>query len=164
MITLFKSQGPLDRAFEAVLGYEIRKLNTHLPKQKRTMSELLKSTDPVVKAVDGSLIVFRKAELEELSRIVPKEYQDRLMLPIILFRRMDLGKSVYTVTGELIEEFIVKKILGMADGSYQDMPRDRTSFYLYRPQVVELLRKYHTLFVIGFGIPTELSDYALRRD
>jgi hypothetical protein len=31
---MLSSKGPLDRAFDAILGYEIRKLNTHLPKNE----------------------------------------------------------------------------------------------------------------------------------
>jgi uncharacterized protein (UPF0216 family) len=128
------------------------------------MSELLKRTDPPVDAADGSSILLRTAELQELARIVPLEYQDRLRLPIIVRRRTDLGKSTYTVTGEPIEEFTVKKILGLTEASYREMCKDRTSLFLYRPQVVELLQKYHSLFVIGFGVPRGLSDYALSRD
>jgi uncharacterized protein (UPF0216 family) len=161
---LFNSKGTLDRAFDAVLSYEIRKLNTHLPKQRKAMSELLKHNDPIVEAVDGSKILLRTTELEELAKIVPKEYQDRLRLPIIVLRRMELGKSTYTVAGERIEEFTVMKILGETDLDYREMYRDRASSYLYRPQVAELMRKYHSLFVIGFGVPRELSDYAGSRD
>lgn len=99
---MFKSKGTLDRGFDAVLSHEIQKLNTHLPKQRRRMSELLMRTDPTVEAVDGSSILLRTAELEELARIVPKEYQDRLRLPIVVLRRTELGKSTYTVAGEPI--------------------------------------------------------------
>lgn len=161
---MFKSKGTLDRAFDAVLSHEIQKLNTHLPKQRQTMSELLRRTDPTVEAVDGSSILLRTAELEELSMIVPKEYQDRLRLPILVLRRTELGKSTYTVAGEPIEEFTVKKILGATETDYREMYTDRAPFFLYRPQVVELLRKYHSLFVIGFGVPRELWDYARSRD
>jgi uncharacterized protein (UPF0216 family) len=164
VITLFKSKGTLDRAFDAILSHEIQKLNTHLPKQRRRMSELLRRTDPTVEAVDGSSILLRTTELEELARLVPKEYQDRLRLPIVVLRRTELGKSTYTVAGEPIEEFTVKKILGVTENDYRGMYTDRAPFFLYRPQVVELLRKYHTLFVIGFGVPRELWDYARSRD
>lgn len=161
---MFESKGPLERAFDAVLSHEIRKLNTHLPKFRRTMSELLKGTDQTVEAVDGTSILLKAAELEELASIVPKGYQHRLKLPIIILCRMDLGKSIYTVAGEPIEEFAVKKILGTTDANYREMYRDRASFFLYRPQVVELVQKYHSLFVIGFGVPRELSDYVCSRD
>jgi len=96
--------------------------------------------------------------------MVPKERHDQVKLPIIILRRMELGKSIYTVAGSLIEEFTVKKILGTTDANFTHMYRPESPFFLYRPQVVELLRKFHTLFVIGFGVPKEISDYVRSRD
>ena len=161
---MFKSKSTLDRAFDALLAREIRQLNTHFPNQRRTLSELLKSGDPTLKATDGSTILLKSSELQELAKMVPKEFQDRLKLPIVVLRRMDLGKSIYTVSGEPIEEFTIKKILGITSDDYNQMYRDRETTFLYRPQVNELLRKFHSLFVISFGIPRELSDYAPSRD
>ncbi|MGA8856290.1 MAG: DUF61 family protein [Candidatus Bathyarchaeia archaeon] len=156
---MFDSRRPLDRALDAFLGHELRKLNTHLPKQRRSLTELLKLKDPTVEATDGSAILLKRSELEELARIVPTEYQDRLKLPIIIMRRMELDRSIYTVSGERVEEFTVKKILGLTKDEYYQTYKDREPAYLYRPQVTELLRKFHTIFVIAFGIPKELSDY-----
>jgi len=74
MSLLFDSMKSLDRALDAVLGHELRKLNTHLPKQRRSLTELLKLKDPTVDATDGSAIVLRRSELDELASIVPAEY------------------------------------------------------------------------------------------
>jgi hypothetical protein len=74
-------------------------------------------------------------------------------------RRMDLGRSIYTVSGERVEEFTVKKILGLTNDEYYQMYKNQEPAYLYRPQVAELLRKFHSIFVIAFGIPKELADY-----
>jgi uncharacterized protein (UPF0216 family) len=159
-----KSGDTLDRAMDAVLGYEIRKLNSHLPKQRPSLRELLLDEDPTVEAADGSAIVLKKSELQELANIVPTEYHGCLKLPIIVMRRMELGRSVYTVSGERIEQFTVMKILGLTDQKFHQMYRDKEPAFLYRPQVSELLWRFHSLFVIGFGIPKELSDYAPSRD
>jgi uncharacterized protein (UPF0216 family) len=164
MTPVFGPKDPMERTLDTILTHEIRKLNTHLPKHRRTMSDLMKSTDPAIEAVDGTSILLRTVELEELARIVPREYHDRLRVPIVILRRTDLGKSTYTVSSEPIEEFVVKKILGATNVDFHQMYMDRESFFLYRPQVVELLRKYHSLFAIGFGLPGELSDYAPSRD
>jgi uncharacterized protein (UPF0216 family) len=40
------------------------------------MSELLKMTNPTIETVDGSSILLRTTELEELARSTPKECQD----------------------------------------------------------------------------------------
>jgi uncharacterized protein (UPF0216 family) len=149
---------------DAVLGHELRKLNEHLPKQRRSLSELLKLNDPTLDATDGSSIVLKTTDLEELARLVPTEYQDRVKLPIIILRRLELGQSIYTVSGERVEEFTVKKILGLTKDEFYQMYRNQEPTFLYRPQVTELLRKFHSLFVIGFGVPRELSGYAPSRD
>jgi hypothetical protein len=149
---------------DAVLGYEIRKLNNHLPKQRLSLRELLAVEDPTIEAADGSAIVLKKSELQELATIVPPEYHGRLKLPIIVMRRMELGRSVYTVSGERVEEFTVKKILGLTNEKFHQMYGDPEATFLYRPQVSELLWRFHSLFIIGFGIPKELSDYAPSRD
>ena len=161
---MFNSKGTLERTFDALLGREIRKLNTHLPKQRRTLKELLRDEDPTLPTVDGSTIVLRKEETQELAQIVPPEYHDSLKLPIIILRRMELGRSLYTVSGDKVEEFTVKKILGKTTDDYHTMYLDDKPLYLYRPDVSELLRRFHSLVVIGFGIPKELSDYTPNRD
>ena len=159
----FNSKSTLERTFDALLGRELRKLNTHLPKQRRPLKELLAEAEPTLPTVDGSTIVLRKEEMEELAKIVPREYHDVLKLPIIVLRRMELGKSVYTVSGGKVEEFTVKKMLGKTDAEYHTMYLCDEPLFLYRPDVSELLRRFHSLVVIGFGVPKELSDYAPNR-
>ena len=154
----------MERTFEAILGRELRNLNTHLPKQRRTLSDLLKTKDPSIETVDGSSILLKTSEIEAFAKEVPSEYHDRLKLPILILRRMELGKSVYTVSGERIEEFTVQKLLGKVMGDYHRMQVSHEPVFLYRPEVSELLRMFHTLFVIGFGIPRELADYGPKRD
>jgi uncharacterized protein (UPF0216 family) len=153
----------LERTFESLLGRELRKLNTHLPKQRRSLKELLTETNPTIPTVDGSTIILKKEELTELARIVPIEYQDSVKIPIIVLRRMELGKSLYTVSGDKAEEFTVKKILGKTNAEFHAMHFDNEPLFLYRPDVSELVRRFHSLVVIGFGIPKELSDYASNR-
>jgi len=161
---LYNSKGTLERTFDAILGRELRNLNAHLPKQRRTLAELLKVINPTVEAVDGSSIVLKSEELERLARLVPPELHDRLKLPMIILRRMELGKSVYTIAGERVEEYTVQKLLGEAKGGYYQTLNDQAPVFLYRPEVSELLRLFHSLFVIAFGVPKELSDYAPKRD
>ena len=107
--------------------------------------------------------MLKKDEIEQLARIVPPEYHDAVKLPLIILRRMELGKSVYTVSGDKVEEFTVKKILGRTAEDYKAMYLEDTTFFLYRPDVSELVRRFHSLVVIAFGIPKELSDYVPNR-
>ena len=60
---MYNSKTPLERTMDAVLGHELRKLNSHLPKQRRTLTELLRSKDTTIQAVDGSSIILKKEDL-----------------------------------------------------------------------------------------------------
>ena len=161
---MYDSKSAVDRAFDALIGYEIQKLNNHLPRQRRTLSELLATNnDPTIEASEGTILL-RRSELQELAKIVPTEYHDRLRIPFVILRRMEMGRSIYTVAGDRIETFTIQKILGRTDDSFHEMYKHREQTFLYRPEVTELVGKFHTLVVIGFGVPQELTDYAPKRD
>jgi len=156
---MFNSKSTLERTFDALLSRELRKLNTHLPKQRRNLKELLAEENPTIPTVDGSTILMKKSEIEELAKIVPPGHHGSLKLPFIVLRRMELGRSVYTISGDRVEEFTVKKILGRTSAGYHAMYSDHDPLFLYRPDVSELVRRFHSLVVIGFGVPKELYDY-----
>lgn len=150
------SKRPFERTFDALMREEIRKLNVHLPRGKKTLRQLLLEDEPSVEAVDGSQIIFRKDELNRLAEMVPRDLQDKVRLPLVVLRRMDLGKSVYVILGEKVEQFLVKRVLGLTEFDFDKMERDREQLYLYRPQVSELVRMYHSLVVIGFGTTADM--------
>src|SRR5437879_13922581 len=83
----------------------MRKLNSNLPKNRRTLKELLSDPAPKVPAASGDPIKMKKDELEELSRSLPAEADTRVKLPIVLLRRRDLGPGAYTVMGDRYEEY-----------------------------------------------------------
>jgi uncharacterized protein (UPF0216 family) len=157
---MFSSKTTMDRAFDALLGRELQKLNAHLPKERHTLAELLKLNDPTVEAVDGSSILLKSEELRDVAKIVPEQYRDRIKLPFVIIRRMDLGKSVYVVSGDRIEDFAVQKILGNTNDDFHDLYKHREQTFLYRPHLTELLRRFHSLVVIGFGLPKEFGESA----
>ena len=152
------SQDGLERAFHTVLKEEIRKLNTHLPRDRKTLEKLLAEDKPRVEAIDGSPIPFKKKELAELARIVPKKLHKKIYLPFLILRRMDLGKSIYVVSGSKIEEFAVKKMLDLTALPFEEFEKDKEPLHLYRPYVSQLVREFHSLVVIGFGVPEELRS------
>ena len=162
---VYDSKSAVERAFDALIGHEIRKLNTHLPKQRRPLSELLKNQcDTMIEAVDGSSILLKASELNELAKIVPIEYHDKVRLPFVILRRSEMGKSTFTVMGEPVEEFTVQKLLQNTKDEFHETYKHRNQAYLYRPEVAELIRRFHSLIVIGFGLPEELSGYFPKRD
>lgn len=151
-------QRDADRAFETVLKHEIRKLNMHLPKNRRTVRDLLLDDTPSVSAVNGEPIIMRREEIVRLASQIPEHLHEKIRLPFVLLRRMDLGKSVFTVTGERIEEFTVRKVLGLTERDFKEYTMERQPFHLYRPQIGELMRRYHSLFVLAFGTQSEFAE------
>jgi hypothetical protein len=51
---------------------------------------------------------------------------------------MEMGRSVYTVVGERIEEFTVQKLLGNTNDDFHEMYKHKEQTFLYRPEVTEL--------------------------
>lgn len=165
MKTMHDSKTAIDRAFDALIGYEIRRLNNHLPKRRRALKELLaQNNDSTVEAVDGSKLLLRQVELQAIAGIVPLEYHDKLLLPFIILRQMEMGKSTFSVFGGQLETFTIQKILERTADSFHEMYKHSVEeSLLYRPEVAELVGKFHSLIVIGFGVPQEISDYERNR-
>jgi uncharacterized protein (UPF0216 family) len=150
------SESQIDKIFESMIEEEVRKLNYHLPKTRKPLKILLEEDTPSVETQDGRSILMKREEITKISDIVPSYLQDKIQLPIIIQRRFDLGKSIYTVMGNKLEEFTLKKALDLTDHDFNEYEEEDT-FHIFRPYLSELIRKFHTLIVIGFGKPETLS-------
>ncbi|TMI40010.1 DUF61 family protein [Candidatus Bathyarchaeota archaeon] len=152
---------PTDRIFDTILQEEVRRLNQHLPKQRRTLAELLKEETPQVSSIDGKSIVMRKEELEKLASLVSKDALEKVRLPIVFIRRSELGRGAFTVLGDNPEAYTVARALGSFTGDFEEYRRQSTpELVVYKPEVSELTRTYHSLIVIGFGVPEDLHGGA----
>ena len=150
------SDSQIGKIFESMMEEEVRKLNYHLPKSRKPLKILLKEETPSVETQDGRTILMKKEEIVKLSDIVPSYLQDKIQLPIIIQRRFDLGKSIYTVMGNKLEEFTLKKALNLTDHDFKEYEEEE-AFHIFKPYLSELIRMFHTLIVIGFGKPEPLS-------
>lgn len=120
-----------------------------MPSEYRTLEELLSMESPSVKARDGGEIIFDKAELEMVARLLPKELHRQLRLPIVLLRRIDLGPGVFSVSGGRVEAYLTLKLLSRKGEVSLD--KVELPLYVYRPEVQELRQRLRTLTVIGFA-------------
>jgi uncharacterized protein (UPF0216 family) len=162
---MYDSRTAIDKAFDALIGREIQRLNNQLPKQRKCLKDLLAhDDDTTIEVVDGTKLLLRRVELQAIGKLVPMEYHEKLRIPFIILRRMEMGKSVYTVVDDQLETFTIQKILGLTNDSFHEMYKHTRQLSLYRREIAELVRKFHSLIVIGFGIPQELSDYARKRN
>lgn len=138
---------------DTVIQNELKKLNTHLPKNRKSIRDLLAENPPTVVAINSEKLVMKKEEIEALSRALPESLLDRVKLPLVLLRRRDLGTGAFTLLGDSPEEFALSVLLGEYDGTFSDFQQSRRSpLIFYKPQISELMRRFHSLIVIGFGL------------
>lgn len=148
-----------DRLADTMLREEMRRLNAHLPKSRRTLKDLLKEDPPSVPTVDGGKIIMKRSELDQLAAALPEELKERVRLPLVFLRRTELGPGTFTLLGDQAEEFALSRIAKGYMGSFDEFRRTQGKPQLfYKPEVSELMRSFHTLLVIGFGVPEERRD------
>ena len=146
-----------DRLADTVLRDEMRRLNAHLPRKRLTISELLTIETPWVPSVDGGKIVMKRDELESLAKSLPEDSLVRVKLPLVLLRRTDLGLGAFALLGDRVEEYALFRIVAGSNITLEEF-RDRIApCVFYKPQVSELMRRFHSLIVIGFGVSDELN-------
>jgi len=141
-----------DPFIDALLHDDMRKLNSHLPKNRRTLKELLSDPAPRVLSASGDSIRMKKPELEELSRSLPVEAETRVRLPVVLLSRKDLGPGAFTVMGDRYEEYAMALLAGSFQGSFEQFKEQKSEpTVIFKPQISLLLRRFHSLLVLGFG-------------
>src|SRR6266852_1933348 len=124
-----------------MLQNELRKLNTHLTKNRKTIRDLLAEEQTSVSTVGGEKANMKKSEVEALSAELPDALRDKVRLPIVLLRRRELGAGAFTLLGDPYEEYALSKVLGEYNGTLADFQGSRQSATVfYKPQVSELMR------------------------
>jgi uncharacterized protein (UPF0216 family) len=147
-----------ERLADTMLRDEMRRLNAHLPKKRQTVRELLSQESPSVPTVDGNRIVMKMAEIEELSRLLPEAIWDRVKLPLVVLRRTELGAGAFTLLGDSNEEYGLSIVLNGFAGTLDEFKRaENVPVVFYKPEISELLRRFHSLIVIGFGVSQDLA-------
>ena len=130
---------------------EVEKLNQHLPKNPKSLADIIESKDFSLETRDGGKIVFEKHELAMLSKLVPKEYWSEVKLPITLVRQIEKGRGVFTITGGKVQQFVVAKVLGLTDLSFTELQKFNTPLFIYRPNAAQLKMKLRTSTIFAIG-------------
>jgi uncharacterized protein len=121
-----------DRA-DRLLKKQIFSLNRHLPRQRKTIQELLGEDRPHVVGADGTRHRFKRDELQRIASIIPEKDQDRLKLPIYL--EIESQTSGSRVVGEL-ELKVICHIL--------ELENCRREMYIYRPDIKSIRKELPT--------------------
>ena len=142
---------------DSVFREEVRKLNLHLPQIRKSLALLLSEQNPSVEALDGGHIYFKRSDLETLANIIPDTHHGDIKLPIVLLRRIELGKGVHIVSGDSAAKFLIEKLSGLTNKSFDDIGHGTAEVYLYSIQVQDLLNKLGSTVTIGFGISPDFQ-------
>ena len=107
---------PIDQGKdEAIVGYltdELKAVNAHLPRGRKTLAQLMDEAHPHVLLNDGTEHHFRRKELRFIAGIITQEEQSSLLLPMILEVQSQEGDIVIHTKGG-IEAKVLSVILGM---------------------------------------------------
>lgn len=140
---------------ERLIEQDIDAINDHLPRTRPTLKELLELETPEYQTQTGDMSAFKSEEIKQLVNEVPAKFHDEVRLPIVILRRLDLGRGIYSVTGSKPELFLIWKAVGQVDLEWDKIaewvPKDR----MYRPQVQLLRRKLPSATCIGFATQQE---------
>ncbi|MHA1408991.1 MAG: DUF61 family protein [Candidatus Odinarchaeia archaeon] len=137
-----------ERVLRALWNNEIKSLNNHLPKNKKSFSELILEDNPYIETKNGERYYINKKELEDIKGDIPEDDKGMLKLPLVFIRRVELGAGVYTLSGGKIEIKLVNRLL---KNTGNDTKISLSAPYIYKPQLSALKRKYRTIISIGFA-------------
>ncbi|GAB6101120.1 DUF61 family protein [Thermococcus atlanticus] len=98
---------------DEIIHREISRINSHLPKARKTLARLMEEDEPKIQLRDGSHHYFRKSELELISTLIEREEAESLRLPIIL-EITRTWHGYFKVRGR-VEVKVIEKILDRYD-------------------------------------------------
>jgi len=141
----------IDRLLNFIYKSDIEKLNDHLPTEFKSLKDIASNNSYTIKSRNGLDIIIDRNEINLLCNLLPSDLHDKLMLPIIFLRRIDLGRGIYELLGGKVEAFTILKLLG-----HDISPENITlPIRIYRPQLFKLKTILPTSIIIAFSTPIE---------
>lgn len=95
---------------QKMLIRQIKNLNNHTAKEKKTLRQLLNEQKPSFITKNDKEISLEKEELKKIANIIPKKLHKKLKLPIYIEIGRKYGKGRYRIRGK-VESNLIKKIL-----------------------------------------------------
>lgn len=130
---------------------ELRLLNAHLPRERKSLYNISQEEHPHIACSDGSTHIFKKKELRYLAGMLSVDEQKALLLPILI--KIHAGYSEISVldSGEA-EKKVLSAIL--------DMPLTVTAdgITIYKQQLGVLRKKLRT--TTQYIFTAAASDFA----
>ena len=86
----------------------IQTMNQHLPNKRINLTELLTMEKPGIKGKDNTFFIMDKAELDLISKSMPRFLWSRLRLPMLIEMSPDYGSGAARVQGEPEVELVAR--------------------------------------------------------
>ncbi|USS41289.1 DUF61 family protein [Thermococcus aggregans] len=118
---------------DELIQKELSRLNSHLPKSRKTLKTLLEEDDPKVELRDGQFHFFKQKELKYLSSLLDNDEYNSLYLPIVL-EITPTWHGYFRVKGKIAVK-VIEKVLGMYD------PLEEKSEAIFPRYLIPQIRK-----------------------
>jgi len=125
---------------EGVLRKLLAQMNSHIPRRRLRLSELLTEREPCFESRDGTSYVVERKELEAIQQMLAAHGYSDVRLPILLMADPTMSQSAWRVEGRE-ECAVISEVLGRGD---QEVLERLT---LYTPHLAVIMRRLPTTVV-----------------
>ncbi|MBN1328399.1 MAG: DUF61 family protein [Candidatus Heimdallarchaeota archaeon] len=139
-----------DKLIDLIWKFDIEKMNDHLPAENKSLKELLLEEKPQIRTKKNQTHLIRKKELEIIKQIIPHSEWSEIKLPITILRRTSLEKGLYSVSGGLLELYLVHMICGKTGVDFEHFKLQNHEPYIWKPEAFTAVRKLSTCIIIGY--------------
>ena len=133
-----------DVFLQGYLRDELRVLNAHLPRQRKSLAALLGEPHPHLMCNDGSVHSFKRKELNYLAGILSSEEQEALLLPILIEYTPEAGEG-QILSGGNAEVRVVSTVVGTPVSP----KRDRIKIFGYQLSTLRRVLRTTTQYVFS---------------
>jgi len=139
-----------DKMLDLIWKLDIEKMNDHLPTERKTLTELLSEEKPQVKSKKNKTHKIKKKDLETICALFPEEEWKNVNLPIVLLRRTEMEKGLYSVSGGVRELYIIHRLSRRTSEKFSRFKLDDHQPYIWKPEAFTAIRKAGSIIIIGY--------------
>lgn len=139
-----------DKLLDIIWSLDIKTINNHLPAEQKTLKQLLSEEKPQIFTKEKRIHKINKRDLETISLLLPENEWSNIKLPIVLLRRTDLDKGLFSVSGGKQELYVIFRTIGKTEENFAQFKEKDVQLYIWKPEAFALVKKIGSLVVIGF--------------
>ena len=140
-----------EKMLDLIWSLDIEKMNDHLPTEHKSLKDLLADDQPIVMTKKNQKHRIKKKDLEIVASYLPESEWENIKLPIVLLRRTNLAKGIYSVSGGIRELFIIFRITKKTEGDFSKFKLDEHQPYIWKPEAFTAIRKIGSIVIMGYA-------------